>query len=187
MVGVIETELWPRRRKNDRFRSGGRQEPLGSYYSRGTAHSHTVMRSEPDFRSLHAVSSWYEMLLKDPTVKQDSRYVQASRERFDYQTTAKNFRMIDDDTVGVVVTKEHPNERGFDHMLDRLRNHEFVYRNELRDLQQATVNVKRRVADRALQLGFSERINDYLYRWLGGYDQQLGLVLEASSPSDLIW
>lgn len=161
--------------------------PLGSYYKVGTPHSHTIMRSLPDFRSAEAVASWYERLLKDPAVIKDSGKVQASRMKFKYQTTANSFRMIDDDTIGVAVTKGHPNRRSFDQMLDNLRNNKHVDRAQLREIQQITVSLRRRVADKALQLGLSERINDYLHRWLGSYDQQLGLVLEASPQSELIW
>lgn len=163
------------------------KRPPGSYYSRGTAHSFTVLGQLEDLRSPEAVASWYAKLLTDPTVTQDSRKVQASREHFDYQTTAKNFRMIDDDTIGVAVTKGHPKGRSLDKMLNRLRDHEPVFRQELRDLQQVTVSVRRNVAERALTLGHSEPINDFLHRWLGRYDDQIGLILDDSLQSELIW
>lgn len=163
------------------------KRPPGSYYSQGTAHGYTVLQNQPDFRAPEAIESWYALLLTDPSVTQDSRNVQGSRERLDYQTTAKSFRMIDEETVGIAVAKRHPQGRRFDEMLDRLRDHDLVFRNELRELQQITVSVRRSVADKALELGISEPINDYLHRWLGSYDDQIGLILDGSIQAELIW
>ncbi|MGQ0680418.1 MAG: CRISPR-associated helicase Cas3' [Actinomycetota bacterium] len=164
------------------------KQPPGGYYSQGTAHSHTILLTQPDFRTPQAVASWYGLLLTDASVTQDARNVQESRKHFDYRTTAERFRMIEDATVGVAVSKGHPEERRFDELLDRLRDHDkLVSREELRALQAITVSVKRALVDRAQKIGLAEPINEFLHRWVGVYDHQVGLILDGSIQSELIW
>lgn len=172
------------------FSLAGGKQPPGAYYTAGTAHTRVMLANAgTDFRHPATVAAWYEGFLRDPSVVLDKGHVQRSRAALDYRTTAQQFRMIDDDTVAVVVPwpDDHPRSAAVNRLLDRLRDGRPVRPDEARQLQDVTVSLRRGVADRAVRLKIAELLTDHLLQWTGGYDDRIGLVLAAPSMETLIW
>ncbi len=113
----------------------------------------------------------------------DRRNVRAMESRLAFQDTARAFRLIEDDTVPVVVPYG-PQRVG--QILQRIRRIG-PSRQRMRALQPYLVNVRRREVDRLLQRGHVEPIGGLeLYEWLGGYDSRLGIGATADPESWII-
>ena len=167
----------------------GGKNPPGAYYTHGTVHT-VLLRSrlEEDLASPALISDWYRSFLNDRAVRHDTREVQRSRDRLQYKTTAERFRMIDDDTISVAVPWPRPDARAavVARVLSRLRDHDHVPRGDVRHLQEVTVSLRHRLADRALRDRSAEPVTDYLLEWTGDYDRQIGLVFCGVPTGEVI-
>lgn len=172
------------------FTLAGGKQPPGSYYTAGTAHTEVMLRDEAtDFRRPATVAAWYERFLQDPSVVLDKGSVQRSRAGLDYRTTADQFHMIDDDTQSVVVpwARGDPRAAAIDALLGHLRDGEPLGPEAVRELQDVTVSVRKRIADRAVRLRIASPLNDYLFEWReDAYDDQIGLVFESPAMEAMI-
>ena len=121
------------------------------------------------------------------TVSADRDNVQACRERLDFPETARLFKLIDDDTVGVVVRYgSAEQQQQLDDTADRLQHHWGNPRLLLRALQPYMVNLRRQQAERLHQQGLLHEILPGLGLWLGAYDPRRGLIVVDPGPGDLI-
>ena len=121
------------------------------------------------------------------TVSTDRDNVQACRERLDFPETARLFKLIDDDTVGVVVRYgSAEQQQQLDDTADRLQHHWGNPRLLLRALQPYMVNLRRQQAERLHQQGLVHEILPGLGLWLGAYDPRRGLIADDPGPGDLI-
>lgn len=121
------------------------------------------------------------------TVSADRDNVQACRERLDFPETARLFKLIDDDTVGVVVRfGSAEQQQQMDDTADRLQHHWGNPRLLLRALQPYMVNLRRQQAERLHQQGLVHEILPGLGLWLGTYDPLRGLIVDDPGPGDLI-
>jgi CRISPR-associated endonuclease/helicase Cas3 len=165
------------------------RRPPGAYYTHGTILAQIMLAGpERDFRTQSTIAEWYRRFLTDQAVRQDTRDVQGARARLQYTTTAERFRMIDDDTVSIAVpwpTGDH-RAREVGRVLDRLRDRAHLAPHEARKLQDVTVSLHLRLAEKALKDGLAERLTDYLLVWTGDYHPQLGLELTGASRGDVI-
>ncbi len=169
--------------------------PPGPYYQTGTALTRAVLaRGEVDVRARSTVAEWYRLLLKDPTSSLDRRDVQPKRTGFLYESVEKAFRMIDQDTVAVAVPwpSEDPRASRIEEILAFLGSRPTVSfaplgPRDVRALQEVTVQLRRRLLDRAVEEGCATQVNDTLFRWEGGYDSVTGLVFAPTAQEDLIW
>lgn len=165
-------------------------KPPGVYYTHGTAHTTTLLSTDVLAAwTEEGVAEWYRRFFRDPLVVTDKQRVQDLRSRFRYREVAKVFRMIDDDTVAVVVPWASPDPRATQvhRVLDRLSAGQPVGIDDYRDLQDATVSLPRRLAEAAVRDGTAEAVTPMLYRWHGEYDELLGLQNRQASVKDLIW
>jgi CRISPR-associated endonuclease/helicase Cas3 len=127
---------------------------------------------EPDlyreyFQRLHSV------------VDLDRCRIQSFRAELDYPEVAERYRLIDEDTVSVVV--DYGN--GMRHLEGwRHRPNRAAWRR----LQPFLVNLYRREAERMLGDGLLTAVSDDLYVWLGAYDARRGIAQGRYDPSDLI-
>ena len=130
-----------------------------------------------------------------PLLSLDAKGVQPLRTRFAYEEVADAFRMIDDDTVPVIVPyRGLGTAEAADAGLDAI-DHEQHIRELLRDLEQATargnigmarklyeraqpyvVALRRRQAEDAEKQMLLTELRGGLWRWEGGYDTVRGLV-----------
>jgi hypothetical protein len=164
--------------------------PTGAYYTRGTSHTEVMLHaSKVDITDPSAIAEWYERYLNDPAVDKDRRGVQVQRSAFAYEATARQFRMIDEDMVSVVVPwpEGHPERPNVLAVLGQLRSGQPATRASVRSLQEVTVAVRRRVAEQALRDGQAERVNERLLEWTGEYDNQVGLVFTSRPQEVLVW
>jgi CRISPR-associated endonuclease/helicase Cas3 len=112
----------------------------------------------------------------------DREGIQGRRRALDYPEVARRFRMIDEDTVPLVVHwGERPQREEADRALRQLTQGQGPMRDALRIIQPFTVTVRRH---EAAQLGAWTEwpLPNVLGRWHGEYDQKLGL--KHTSPPE---
>lgn len=108
----------------------------------------------------------------------DARNIRDMESRLAFEDVARAFRLIEDDTVPVVV-RYHP-ER-VNSLLERISRYGPA-RQTIRALQPYMVNVRRRELDRWLEQGRVQSVGELdLYEWLGDYDPLVGIG-RASGP-----
>ncbi len=124
-------------------------------------------------------------------VDPDEREIQHKRKRLEYPEVARQFRMIEEDTVGVIVTGYGTNEEqdGVRRELESLRHHPSRVRGVLRRLQPYIVAVRRQLADDYRRQGFIGEILPGLEvgEWHGKYDRTCGLLGEDRDAEGLVF
>jgi CRISPR-associated endonuclease/helicase Cas3 len=181
------------------FRPVGGGMPLGAYRTGAGIARALLGRGQPRPDDPRWLYSYFRDLYA--TVDTDRDRIQDLRARFNYSKTAELFRMIDDDTVSVVVrfsSKEREHERKeeiyeIDKLLNSLRSDRENTRLIMRRLQPYIVSLRRRQARQVRDLiepvvpGSSTDDPDGLPAlglWLGGYDKVRGLELEGKLDPD---
>lgn len=170
-------------------------KPPGQYYGIGTKQTEVVWKEGMDRITTSAIADWYRLVLSDPMVATDRRTsdggsVQAERSCFNYRRVAAAFRLIDEDAVSVAVPwpEGDPDAAAVEAILDRLATPQNrpIGPDQARSLQAVTVQLRRRVAEAAFDDGLAIVVTPWLYRWVGNYDEQMGLDLTPLSQKDLI-
>lgn len=162
--------------------------PRGAY-RRATQTTRTFLNSgSVDMSDPSSIHRYFARLyqLEDT----DEKGVQKKRQELDYPEVADRFRMIDDDTVNVVVTKygtEDERQR-VRSVLARLRAGNPPTRRLLRQLQPYTVSLWRRKALEHQQRGFlsTQEVAPGLWEWLGEYDPVRGLSTTDLDADQLV-
>lgn len=113
------------------------------------------------------------------SVDVDQKNIQSARKALDYPTVAEKYRMIDQDTVPVVVRYENSRE------LLQVWEKE-PSRQNFRRLQPYIVQLFAWEAQKKEQEGWLRLVSENLYEWLGGYDELEGLTEDLYDPYDLI-
>lgn len=152
-------------------------EPRGPYKV-GIEKARLLLRENPP-ESLHDPDfhrEYFRRLYADLDL--DKHGIQASRERLDYPTVAQRFRMIEEDTVPVVVPYEEAEER-----LATWR--EKPSRRSWQRLQPYIVGVHDRER-RRFEGTLLQQVSEGLYFWTGKYDDRFGLKEVMRDPSDLV-
>jgi CRISPR-associated endonuclease/helicase Cas3 len=120
-------------------------------------------------------------------VELDGSKVQEARAALDFPETAKRFRMIDDDGVGVLVRYGRGQSwQRFEALVERLRRPGGVTRAALRRAQPYIVNVRSRQRDEFVRAGLLEPIAEDLYVWRGGYHPVRGLTAGPRDVESLV-
>ncbi|MDH7600660.1 MAG: CRISPR-associated helicase Cas3' [Armatimonadota bacterium] len=113
----------------------------------------------------------------------DAYRITVLREAFDYPAVAERFKMIEEDTVPVVVGYGRPD---VDEIVVRVERTGVIERHEWRALQQYCVGVYRRDFDRYAKAGLVRKVAEGLYLWEGVYSNLYGLSEDLKDPADLI-
>lgn len=148
-------------------------------YKVGLEKARLLLREHP-VESLHdpeVYRQYFRRLFAD--VDLDKRNIQEYRRALDYPEVARRYRLIDEDTISVVVPYGEAKER-LEEWLNQPR------RTSWRRLQPYLVSLFRYEAIKLTREGLLEPIGENLYRWTGRYDERLGLVGPVYDPSDLI-
>lgn len=120
----------------------------------------------------------------------DARKVQFHRTKFDFPEVAARVRLIDSDSVPVIITTHGDTaERERVHsLLDLLHSEPWVARRTLRRLQPYVVSLYRRQADEARGKGWvtSERPGGP-ETWAGRYDRIRGVIMDDLSQEGFMW
>jgi CRISPR-associated endonuclease/helicase Cas3 len=120
------------------------------------------------------------------TVDTDREQIQNLRESFNYPEVARRFRMMDDDTVGLVITRygSEAERRRVRELTEQLRQGHPEARLLRRRLEPYVVSVFARRAGEHERKGLLAPITPGLYEWLGDYDRVRGITerdLDADS------
>lgn len=163
--------------------------PPGVYH-RATQTTRTMLNTDSlDMDDPSSIRSYFTRLyqLEDT----DRKEIQKRRRELDYPEVARRFRMIDDDTVNVVVTQYGSEEdrQRVQSILTRLRSGAPPIRRLLRQLQPYTVSLWRRQALEYQRQGFlsSEEVAPGLWEWLGSYDPVRGLTARDMDADQLVF
>lgn len=160
--------------------------PPGSYAT--AAQITRTLLSSPGFNpdDVATSSAYFHRLFT--SVPTDREAIQATRTRLDYPEVARKFRMIDDDTESVAITRygSSDEQRWVVDRLEQLRQGRSNPRLLLRQLQPYLVSVRKRPAERYHKAGLIAPVLSSLGEWLGGYDSVRGLIGEDPSPDDLV-
>jgi len=115
----------------------------------------------------------------------DAKDIQSKRKRMEFRAVSKAFRLIDQDTVPIVVDYQENGHEGRGPALADLLV-EKPTRERWAELQQYTVSVYRHELQTYLDEGWVTPVTDDLYLWDGQYDDRFGLVEGLRDPADLI-
>ncbi|MGC4105326.1 MAG: CRISPR-associated helicase Cas3' [Thermomicrobiales bacterium] len=118
----------------------------------------------------------------------DREGIQPERAQKNYATVAERFRMIDEDTFGVLVRYGDPD--AFEELLADMRSSVYRPKGMLRDLmrqaQPFMVNCRSREQVRHEETGSIEEIAPGVWLWKGLYDSKLGLRDTRLDPTSLL-
>jgi CRISPR-associated endonuclease/helicase Cas3 len=162
--------------------------PPGAFKLGAQATRTLLGRGEPDPDDPDTCRDYFRGLLQ--LLDLDARAIQKLRERFEYPEVSRLFRMIEEDTVGVVVTTYGSEEdrRKVRRQLEGLRHNPASVRWALRRLQPYTVPVRSREAQEYRQRGLVSSILPDLDvgEWHGKYDGVRGLLGRDGGPEGLV-
>jgi CRISPR-associated endonuclease/helicase Cas3 len=116
----------------------------------------------------------------------DARGIQQLRAEFDFPAVAERLRLIDDDTVGVLVPYAGAKDEIRVQIDAVLNSRHGMTRDLWRRVQPFLVSLARREFDRFQKRGLVVEIAPDLWQWLGGYDPVRGITEAGRDLTDLI-
>ena len=149
--------------------------PFGSYRT-ATGITKAMLNSGPmDPDDPQVVAGYFRRLYQG--VDTDAEHVQAYRSALDYPEVAKRFRMIDDDTVTIVVTSfgSADEQREVSEAVTSLRNGTSDARRLIRAIQPWTVSMYRNQTSEKERAGLLWEIMSGLFEWTGEYHHVTGV------------
>ena len=164
------------------FKPEGGGLPPGAYRTEANETDALLAAGDLDPHDPDHVARYYRRLLggggQPGTLATDAAGVQPMRDALDYPEVSQRFRMIDDDTVSVVVlTYPGPGQNAeVLQLLDRVTEQPAAARHLLRQLQPYTVAIRRRDAEKLIGQGLiDQRFEGLVNVWHGRYDAVRGL------------
>ncbi len=153
--------------------------PRGPYL-KGIEKAKLLLHRHPieDLHDPGIFQEYFDMLYGD--VDTDLKGIQASRAALAYPEVAKQFRLIADTTIPVVV----PHRDGVAKMQDWLAN---PSRRTWQRLQPYVVSLWPYEATEFEHEGWLAAVSEGLNLWKGKYDKIRGIVAARRDPADLIW
>ncbi|KMY57247.1 hypothetical protein AA906_14180 [Geobacillus stearothermophilus] len=160
------------------FETEDMPSPRGSYRTATeTARFLLAQRHPDDLHDPNIFREYFRRLFASVDV--DSKNIQKDREMLDYPLVAEKYRLIDQDTVSVIVPYEEASEY--------LRMWESSpSRYSFRRLQPYMVQLYRFEAEKKEKDGWLREVADNVYEWLGDYDERIGIKEEVYDPLSLI-
>jgi CRISPR-associated endonuclease/helicase Cas3 len=150
----------------------------GGSYAKGIATTQMMLNRneanrlhEPQFQK-----EYFESLFRDMGDELDKKEILHLEEKLRFPDVAKAFKMIEQDTVPVVVTYENA-KKIMQKFIDA------PSQNSWRRLQHYTVNVYRYQIEK---MDMAKKIIGDLYEWTGKYDELFGMQEGLFDPADLI-
>jgi CRISPR-associated endonuclease/helicase Cas3 len=158
-------------------------QPVGAYQ---TAVDHALMwlgRDGLDLNDPSTFPEYFRVVYGDMAT--DAKHIQELRSSLDFPKVADRFRMIDDDTVSVLVPYDIETVERICREVEDARH---VDRGVWRRVQRHSVALRRRDFENAAHEGlvFEVASGTGLYRWFGEYDDTRGLTGAGPDPADLI-
>lgn len=152
--------------------------PRGPYLI-GLEKARFLLREHPA-ESLHHFDLYrlYYRLLFD-AVNPDKRRIQALRSELNYPEVAGKYRLIEDDTLPVLVPWGDAEQR-----LSAWQSR--PSRAAWRRLQPYLISLRRNELEQLRSEGWVEPVTEGVYRWCGRYHERRGIVAAVHDPNDLI-
>lgn len=169
------------------FRPAEGGMPQGAYRAGTQETEVSLAAGDRDPDNPDAVARYFRRLYQD--VALDREAVQPKRLELDYPEVAQRFRMIDYDSMTVVVLGYPGPEQNaaINGMLDELRERPESGRAILRQVRPFTVAVRRRVAERLIADGrMGVALNGAIGVWAGEYDRVRGIMLSGDPFGDAV-
>lgn len=158
-------------------------------------------RADPD--DLATLGLYYPALYQALNVDEGPRAteIQRNRDKFAYRSVsdgpiidavtgrrdpARAFRMLDDDSVAVIVTSYGSGGKSAMGLLDRLRAGRVPDTGEFRGLQPYTVSLPHRVAARPDVDALLRPVTEGLWEWVGTYDPLVGID-DETTVGQTVW
>jgi CRISPR-associated endonuclease/helicase Cas3 len=167
--------------------SEGGRLPSGEYQT-ATDNTRVMLRSPGfNFHDPATYKTYFRQLYQ--LVDLDAEGVQAKRERFDFPAVAESFRMINDDTVPVVVPYRGPTgkDRRVDSLVSAIRARPDSFSRSLfRQFQPYLVNLQARMIPALQKDGLVANLIPGLAEWVGHYDPVRGIVFDSRDPEVLV-
>lgn len=155
------------------------------YYSIASGVSEGVLGTGADPDDPATARAYFQSLL--PLVDTDREQIQSLRAAFDFREVAKRFRLIDGDTVSLVVPYGEAAERTqVRRWLDELQAGSPRARLLRRLLQPYVVAVRYNEAEKYRRQGLIADVVPGLGEWVGKYDPKYGLLATAPDPDRFI-
>lgn len=167
------------------FRPAEGKVPAGSYRTGTDTAASLLSQTDVDLHDPGLYRIYFEWLYQ--AIDSDEKDIQDKRKHFKFQEVAENFRLIEDDTVPVVVHYQSPTAKdSIDTLLAMAHRAEVNPRWLVRRLQPYLVNVRRWQLPKMQREGLVKEMFPGLWEWLGNYDLVRGLVLSGQNPEDLV-
>lgn len=167
------------------FRPEGERGPRGEYASARDQTAMLLRRKGFDLHDPGVFREYFEMMYQN--VDTDREKIQQLRQTLDYPEVAARFRLIEEDTVPVVVEypeKDRQREKERVRMLERIRSG-VLLPGDHRRLQPYVVGLRSQELEEFAYL--TEEIAEGVKLWTGEYDPVRGISVIRSDPADLIW
>ena len=150
----------------------GGHVPKGSYTLGTDITKGLIAEGKADLHDPKLYQAYFRDYYSYPN--RDPRDIEGTRKRFDYPLIAEKFRMIEDESVPVIVNYPDTPLNGDDHfvhkLIEQLRTAAHLRRAYLRALQPYTVNLLSQEFKKAQQLGLVQEVIPGVWAWLGEYD-----------------
>src|SRR5215217_1045624 len=160
--------------------------PRGEYES-ARAQTEMLLRREGfDLHDPAVFREYFELMYQ--LVHTDGKGIQELRRAFDYPEVAARFRLIEDNTVPVIVDYEEQDKRleeGRRRLIERIRREGALRPGDHRRLQPYTVGLFER--DFEERKWAMQEVAEGVWRWTGEYDPVRGIVDVRGDPADLVW
>jgi CRISPR-associated endonuclease/helicase Cas3 len=168
------------------FKPEDAQTPKGDYFVK-VQKAEKMLAKTPNLNSAEVFQEYFrDVYLRSET---DAEKIQQLREDFSFEQVAQKFKMIDSDTVSVIVTRIHAGSHTFTlkkprRLLAELEATEDRIRRSLwQELQMYTVSIFRSSLPKMRQLVRQVVLKNGaeldIYEWTGKYDHHLGILLEG--------
>jgi len=135
---------------------------------------------DPDLHDPEIYRAFYECVFD--SVETDEKSIQKYRKELDFPHVARTFRMIEQDSMPVVVPYGSESQQSAcKEWVGMLRKGVPTGRSIVRELQPYTVSLYWDALKNAADRGIVHPVTDYLYEWQGPYDPQTGLILDDTA------
>lgn len=149
--------------------------PRGAYGS--ALHTASQLLNNPDveldLNYPETFPNYFSKLYQNITL--DPKGIEQNRKQLKFEYVARDFRIIDDDSVSVIVNYEPEKEKIW-RLLDKLEHAPQTARETIRDLQPFMVSLPKWDFNKKRTL--AQEVFPDLFFWIGRYDLRLGLLKE---------
>ena len=168
------------------FRPEEERGPRGEYAS-ARAQTEMLLRREGfDLHDPGVFREYFELMYQ--LVSTDAKKIQELRRSLDYPKVAVEFRLIEKDTVPVIVDYEERDpqrEKNRQRLIERIRREGVLRPGDHRRLQPYTVGLFER--DFEERRWAMQEVAEGVWMWTGTYDPVRGITVVSDDPADLVW